>query len=137
MKQYNLDKSYKGKSYKNNFDDDNYILVDLWLNISKKIDGIITKIALLELRQIIINEMKKGYYENAANIKEIVDINTYLIKKDSSSLDYLHVENIVYWQNGFYSFNNFTFTSTAILKEKNVDNKDILRKHLYKYKSIK
>jgi len=86
--------------------------------ISNKIDSLMSKVVLSKIKQIIIEEMQSGYYKNGANIKEIIDINTHLMKEFNGGIDYMHVENLVIWQNGFYNFNRFNFTTPTMRKKK-------------------
>lgn len=87
----------------------------------KKIESILnkfpTKLALYKIKKIIIEEMKKDYYQNLTNIKEVVDIDSHL-NMDSSDNGYIHIENLVIWHNGFYNFNCFNFTTPSMKRKK-------------------
>ena len=67
---------------------------------------ILDKMAYLKIKKIILNEYKKGYYDNAANIKEIIDLNSY-DSIDENDIKYRHIENMVIYQNNMVSFNSF------------------------------
>ena len=54
----------------------------------QKIDSLKTKVALSKIKKIIINEMKKGYYQNAANISEVIDIDTHLMERFIAGINY-------------------------------------------------
>lgn len=113
---------YKGSSYKDSCDF-KYIIhcerEESLFSISEKIENLMSKIALSKIKQIIIKEMQKDYYQNGVNIKEVIDINTHLMENFVCGSDYMHVENLVIWQNGFYNFNCFNFTSSTMIKKNN------------------
>lgn len=67
---------------------------------------ILDKITYLKIKKIILNEYKKGYYNNAANIKEIIDLNSF-DSIDENNIKYRHIENMVIYQNNMVSFNCF------------------------------
>lgn len=67
---------------------------------------ILNKMAYLKIKKIILNEYKKGYYDNAANIKEIIDLDSY-DSVDENDIKYRHIENMVIYQNNMVSFNSF------------------------------
>lgn len=81
--------------------------------VKNRIENLQTKIALKKLRKIILNEIKKGYYQNAANIHEFVDIDTHVVTKTDGS-EYMHVFNVAIYRNGFYRFNRFDQTISGI-----------------------
>lgn len=82
----------------------------------ENIEKIKTKLALNRLRKIIFYELKNKYYENAANVREIVDIGSRLVEKSDGS--YYHVENMIKWQNGWINFNNFNYTTSGLVMKK-------------------
>ena len=71
--------------------------------MSKKLD----KFILYKMRDVLIKEMNKGYYQNAANIKEFVPLEGNDEIVDINEDKYIHMNNICYYQNGMVSFNNF------------------------------
>ena len=80
------------------------------INLKKRLENLKTQVVLFKLRQIIIEEMRKDYYQNAGNIQKFIDIDTHLVKDSSGNEEYWHVENLCIWQNGFYNFNSFNMT---------------------------
>ena len=71
--------------------------------MGKKFD----KFVLYKMRNILIKEMNRGYYQNAANVKEFVNLegNDEII--DVNEDKYIHKKNICYYQNGMFTFNDF------------------------------
>lgn len=67
---------------------------------------LLDKMACLKIQKIILNEYKKEYYDNAANIKEIVDLNSYN-STDKDDRKYRHIENMIIYKNGMIQFNCF------------------------------
>lgn len=86
--------------------------------IEEKIEILKTKRVLSEIKNVIINEMKDDYYKDMTNISEVIDIDTHLMKGFIAGIDYMHVENLVIWRNGFYNFNRFNFPIPASVKKK-------------------
>ena len=82
------------------------------------IPNLTTKAVLYKIKKIMLEEMNKDYYQNITNIKEVIDIDTHLIKNFNCGIDYMHVENLAIWENGFYNFNKFNFPVPASLKSK-------------------
>lgn len=76
-------------------------------DLDEKINKLSTKIALYVVKDVMLKEMKKDYYQNIHNIKEVIDINTHRMEKFIGGTDYIHVENLCIWQNGFYNLNCF------------------------------
>lgn len=68
------------------------------------------KYLLYLVKKIMLNEMQKDYYQNAANVLKFIDIDTHLVKDEEGNVEYQHVENLCIWQNGFYNFNSFNMT---------------------------
>lgn len=85
------------------------------------VSNLTTKVVLYKIKKIMLEEMKKDYYQNITNIKEVIDIDTHLMEKFNLGIDYMHVENLVIWQNGFYNFNKFNFPILSSLKSKTLD----------------
>lgn len=124
---YKLDDSFKIPSYQ----DFNYerrkiapYLIDEdeeekgFFGIKERIENLKTKRALSKIKDIIINETKNDYYKNMSNISEVVDIDTHLMKGFIAGIDYMHVENLVIWKNGFYNFNRFNFPIPSSVRKK-------------------
>ena len=100
-------------------------MVKFKLNSSLKYSMILFKI-----RQILLKEKEKNYYSDITNISEVIDINTHLMEKFIDGIDYMHVENLVIWQNGFYNFNCFNFPIPASVRNKDWSNSSIIPKKL-------
>ena len=135
-----IEYSYKGKSYKDypDYQKDDYDTCfstdGIIFRIGERIDSLISKFALFKIRQIIIEEMKKSYYKDITNIAEVIDIDTHLMPHFLHGIDYMHVENLVIWQNGFYNFNRFNFPIPASVKMKGWSNvNEIVPKKLLRY----
>lgn len=62
----------------------------------------------------MLREMKKDYYQDDHNIKEVIDINIHRMERFLGGIDYMHVENLCIWQNGFYHFNSFNIRLSRI-----------------------
>lgn len=105
-----------------------------FFNVVLGIEKFKTRRALVAVRQIIIEEIKKDYYQNITNIAEVIDIDTHLMPHFLHGIDYMHVENLVIWQNGFYNFNSFNFPIPASVKMKEWSNvNEIVPKKLLRY----
>lgn len=87
-------------------------------NLLKKIEKLQDKHLLYKIKEIMINELRKPYYDNAANILEFIDINTHMVEEEDGR-QYKHIENLCIWQNGFYQFNSFNLTTPAMRTSKN------------------
>lgn len=94
----------------------------------KKIDKIIEKHTLYRIRQIIVNEYKKDYYENISNIRELVPIITKN-KVDKNNRKYQHIENLKIYRNGFVIFQKFNLSIPAFISDSNFG-----RCYQYKYR---
>lgn len=79
----------------------------------ENIEKIKTKLALNKLRKMMLKELKSNYYDNVANVLQIVDIRNELVSNPNGD-DYYHIENIVNWQNGFITFNNFNYITLGL-----------------------
>ena len=68
-----------------------------------------TKKALMEVRSIIINELKKDYYDRASNIKEIIqikkEVTKFFVGVDSYRKEYINELAVIYL-NDFVTFEN-------------------------------
>ena len=68
-----------------------------------------TKKALMEVRSIIINELKKDYYDRASNIKEIIqikkEVTKFFVGVDSYGKEYINELAVIYL-NDFVTFEN-------------------------------
>ena len=67
---------------------------------------VLDKITYLKVKKIVLDELQKEYYGNAANVKEVVDLNTY-DAVDENGKNYTHVENLQIYHNGMSVFNCF------------------------------
>ena len=94
-----------------------------------------TRKALTEVRSIIINELKKDYYEKAANIKEVIEIKKEVLKfsigVDSYRKEYMNELAVIY-MNGFVTFESNQIYLVGI---KNPREEVEIRKVLAKKKS--
>lgn len=81
-------------------------------NLSEKMNQFATKVALYVVKDIMLKEMQKSYYSNVGNILKIIDINSHTVPNHDGSY-YNHIENLCIWQNGFYEFNSFSFSTLA------------------------
>lgn len=112
--------SYKCKSYKDypdyqSSDSDTHFSTERTIfNIGERIDSFKTKTALSMIKKIIVSEMKKDYYQNGANIREFVDIDTYPVYDYEKNSSHVHIENVCIWQNGFYTFNSFNMMTSSM-----------------------
>ena len=70
--------------------------------ILEKIYNLQTTLALSKLRDILIEEYSKGYYGNAANVKEHINLIEPYKREDG----YTHYEHLILYRNGMYEFNN-------------------------------
>jgi len=126
--------SYKGKSYKDYPDyrsvdyDTCFSTEESIFDIGERIDSLISKFALFKIRQIIIDEMQKSYYKDITNISEVIDVDTHEMEKFVGGVDYMHVENLIIWKNGFYSFNRFNFPIPFSAKKENCEISSIISK---------
>ena len=100
-------------------------MVKFKLNSSLKYSMILFKI-----RQILLKEKEKNYYSDITNISEVIDINTHICHVAYFGVYYIHVENLVIWQNGFYNFNCFNFPIPASVRNKDWSNSSIISKKL-------
>ena len=96
--------------------------------VIKKIDKIMEKHALYVIRQIILNEYKKDYYENDSNIREIVPIITEN-RVDKNNRQYQYIENFKIYTNGFVIFQRFNLSTPAF-----VFNSSLGKYYQYKYR---
>ncbi len=82
--------------------------------ISDTIEKIKEKYILIVVKEIMLKEMKKSYYENAENVKEFIDIDTHFVTSEDGAAGYHHIENLCIWRNGFYNFNCFNLTTPGL-----------------------
>ncbi len=64
---------------------------------------------------VMLEEMKKSYYCDVSNVMQIININSDTVFEDGKPI-YGHVENLCIWQNGFYQFNSFNYTTPSMGK---------------------
>lgn len=81
--------------------------------LAKEISQSYEKFVLYVLKDIMLKEMQSGYYQNAANVKEFIDIDNHL-QLDSNGKEFNHIENLCIFQNGFYTFNSFNMTISSM-----------------------
>ena len=81
--------------------------------LNEKIDKFSGKLALYLIRNIMLREMQNDYYQNASHVREFIDIDSRMVCHEDGSC-YRHVENLCIWQNGFYQFNSFNFTTSSM-----------------------
>lgn len=74
-------------------------------NIIDKIDRYFTKLALIRLKEILINETNKSYYRNLINVEKTIELDNET-KSEDNGVEYTTTKNIVFWSNGFYEINN-------------------------------
>lgn len=86
-----------------------------------KLDRSYEKFVLYVLKDIMLKEIKKDYYQDIHNVEGVIDVNSYLMERFVGGIDYMHIENLCIWQNGFYSFNCFNIR----LKKTNNFNEEI------------
>lgn len=79
----------------------------------KKIGNSCEKFTLYVLKDIMLKEMEKPYYNNASHVLEFIDINSHMAFTDDGMM-YHHVENLCIWQNGFYQFYSFNSTTPTM-----------------------
>lgn len=79
-------------------------------NLNEKISKLSTKMVLYVVKDIMLKEMRKPYYDNLRNVSEVIDIDSHMVFNNDGSC-YNHVENLCIWQNGFYEFNSFNMTT--------------------------
>ncbi len=82
--------------------------------IGDTIEKIKEKYVLIVVKEIMLKEMKKSYYENAGNVKEFIDIDTHFVTDEEGNESYHHIENLCIWHNGFYNFNGFNLTTSGL-----------------------
>jgi hypothetical protein len=64
------------------------------------------KLVLLKMKDILLKEYQKSYYNNGANISEIIDLGSYnVLNNDTERID--RINNMAVYNNGFVVFNNF------------------------------
>ena len=78
--------------------------------IIRKIDNIKSKIILLKLQDILLKEYSKGYYANAANVKERINLVEPYEREDG----YTHYEQAILYRNGMYEFENINIKLISI-----------------------
>lgn len=66
------------------------------------IESLKEKYTLSMVKEVMLQEMKKAYYENGLHVKEIIDIHPHFVMGEWNSYGYHHIENLCIWQNGFY-----------------------------------
>jgi hypothetical protein len=58
------------------------------------------------MKDILLKEYQKSYYNNGANISEIIDLGSYnVLNNDTERID--RINNMAVYNNGFVVFNNF------------------------------
>lgn len=87
--------------------------VNLIDRIGEKIGQSYEKIVLYVVKDVMLKEMKKPYYDNAAHVLKFIDIDSHMVLNEDGTM-YRHVENLCIWQNGFYEFNSFNMTTLAM-----------------------
>ena len=106
--------------------------------IIKKIDSIKEKSTMNMLRELVINEYKKVYYNNPDNIKEKIDLGTEVIgteEKDYVTCTKYHVRNVEIYDNGMPIFNDRYLNSYCLSESvQKTDNKKKSKKLLYNKK---
>ena len=75
------------------------------------------------MRAINLKEMNNSYYENAANIKTIVEYENYEI--DVNGRKAYHIQNIVYYKNGWFQINDFNLMFSSIFPNEELQEKFI------------
>ena len=79
------------------------------------IESLKEKYTLYVVKEVMLREMGKPYYENGVHVREFIDICLpNFVMGEGDSYDYYHIENLCIWQNGFYTFNRFNLTTPAI-----------------------
>lgn len=69
------------------------------------------------MREIVVNEGKKSYYKNVANVHDIIYLGTeHLDTLTDKYQTTNHVRNICIYQNGYIKFNNFIRTTGCFSK---------------------
>lgn len=86
----------------------------LFRRLSNTIESLKSKYILYVVKEVMLQEMEKPYYENAVNVKEFIDINPHFVVGEGGTGGYHHIENLCIWNNGFYNFNRFNLTTPAI-----------------------
>lgn len=80
------------------------------------IESLKEKYTLYVVKEVMLQEMGKPYYENGAHVQEFIDIYPpNFVMGEGNSYGYYHIENLCIWQNGFYTFNRFNLTTPAII----------------------
>lgn len=79
-------------------------------DLNEKLNKLSTKIVLYVVRDIMLKEMGKPYYDNLGNVSKIIDIDSHMVFNADGSC-YQHVEKLCIWQNGFYEFNSSNMTT--------------------------
>lgn len=81
--------------------------------ILEKINDIREKETLHAVRKMILQEYKKDYYMNAANVKERIELNSEVVEYGINK-KYYRVENMWIWGNNFITFDHNNFTITGL-----------------------
>lgn len=73
----------------------------------------IEKLKLEKIKEVIIKEQSRNYYDNGANIKEIIELNdcSYIPNRRAH-----YVENMLIFNNDMIKFNKFWLSFTGIEK---------------------
>lgn len=86
-------------------------------NLQTKLERVMTKVALYQVREILIQEKYKGYYRHDTNIQESIELSRTKCL-NSLNFEYDKVETIVYWSNGFYEFRQRNEFNPIVLSKK-------------------
>lgn len=79
--------------------------------LRNKLERLHIKRTLMKVKDILISERNKGYYRNAMNIKEIIDINIET-RQDIENNQRRYITKLIIYQNGFSEFCTLEYNST-------------------------